>query len=564
MDASRHLNPFMEDRKIKLEGLDVREQILLPGDFQSKQDLDSGYWHVPLHPDHRKFVGVHFKHDNGTHSYWMWNVLFLGVKDAVYIFTKLLAPHKRFLRSLGIRMSIYIDDQSVLGHSFEDCVENTRFACECLSKAGWVLNVKKSSDAPVQNLEFLGLMNCSVSMKYFIPSVKLVNLKELISEVLSCKRVHIKVLAKLLGKLQFCERALGPVVRLLSRSSYYLIAKASSWNSFLTLSESAKMEFLYLFENLESLNGFPIRASKSAIKLDFSFCSDASDIGFCVYCINSNNDILLKKVFSEEEARKSSTFRELLAFHAFYTKEAVSSFKNSNILHYTDNLNCETILSVGSRNFNLQPLVLDIFLAWKKHNIKVLVKYVSREDPKIIFADQESRNFDLHDYSLDFNNFLWLSRMFGPFVLDCFASASNKKCVDYYSKFHDNVAVGVNFFAQKIPLDNLFVFPPVHLIIPALKHLQLFKSFGCLVVPFWPSSYFWTFICADGVHFDSWVKNVLIFSPFFQSGEYVRNEVFQGVKKFSSLALQFDFSQEEFHSQCSPRFCSLKGCFKCL
>ena len=43
--------------------------------------------------------------------------------------------------------------------------------------------MKKSSDAPVQNLEFLGLMNCSVSMKYFIPSVKLVNLKELISEV---------------------------------------------------------------------------------------------------------------------------------------------------------------------------------------------------------------------------------------------------------------------------------------------------------------------------------------------------------------------------------------------
>ena len=129
--------------------------------------------------------------------------------------------------------------------------------------------------------------------------------------------MHIRVLAKLLGKLQFCERALGPVVRLLSRSSYYLIAKASSWNSFITLSESAKTELLFLFENLESLNGFPIRASKSAIKLDFSFCSDASDIGFCVYCINSNNDILLKRVFSEDEARKSSTFRELLAFHSF-------------------------------------------------------------------------------------------------------------------------------------------------------------------------------------------------------------------------------------------------------
>ena len=61
VDASRHLNPYLEDRKVKLEDLSVREQILQTNDFQTKIDLDSGYWHLPLFEGHQKFVGCHLK-----------------------------------------------------------------------------------------------------------------------------------------------------------------------------------------------------------------------------------------------------------------------------------------------------------------------------------------------------------------------------------------------------------------------------------------------------------------------------------------------------------------------
>ena len=80
VDASRHLNPYMQDRKIKLETLEVCEDSIKEGDFQMCSDLDSGYWHVKLHPEHRKYVGVHFITDSGQVLYWVWNVLFLGVK----------------------------------------------------------------------------------------------------------------------------------------------------------------------------------------------------------------------------------------------------------------------------------------------------------------------------------------------------------------------------------------------------------------------------------------------------------------------------------------------------
>ena len=39
VDASRHLNPYMIDRKVRLEGLDLRTQLLQYGDFQTKTDL---------------------------------------------------------------------------------------------------------------------------------------------------------------------------------------------------------------------------------------------------------------------------------------------------------------------------------------------------------------------------------------------------------------------------------------------------------------------------------------------------------------------------------------------
>ena len=58
--------------------------------------------------------------------FWIWKVLFLGIKDAVYIFTKILVPHKTYLRGMGIRNTIFIDDQTVLAQGPERCAAHTQ------------------------------------------------------------------------------------------------------------------------------------------------------------------------------------------------------------------------------------------------------------------------------------------------------------------------------------------------------------------------------------------------------------------------------------------------------
>ena len=417
VDASRGLNPYLCKRKIKLEDLSVCEQSLQPNDYQTTQDLDSGYWHVPLHPDYFKYVGVHYVHEDNSISYWQWSVLFLGISDAVWIFTKLLLPHKRYLRSLGVRCSIYIDDQRILGKSHLEAKAHTQIAFQCFEKGGWTINVDKSSAPPSQTIKFLGLINDSRKMKYFVPEDKIVSICDLIVKILSKPKVYIKVLARLLGKLQFCFRALGPCVRLLCRSSFYMIAKSSSWNAMLIISDSARNELLYLKENFVNLNGHCIRPSLSQIKIDVILSSDASELGNCLYEVKENNIILHRRVFTEIEANKSSTFRELTAFHDFYCSPQAKVYKNTNITHYTDSHNCSIILTVGSRNISLQGMVFEIFSAWKILNLNVTVVYISRDDPIIEFADEHSRNFDLSDYSFDFSNFLILSKLFDPLKL---------------------------------------------------------------------------------------------------------------------------------------------------
>ena len=53
-------------------------------------------------------------------------------------------------------------------------------------------------------MEFLGLEVNSIDMKYYVPESKKESIFELLCTVLNSKKVHIKVLEKLCGKLQFC------------------------------------------------------------------------------------------------------------------------------------------------------------------------------------------------------------------------------------------------------------------------------------------------------------------------------------------------------------------------
>ena len=110
----RLLNPFLVKRKIKLEDLRVVPDLVSEGNFMSTDDLEKGYWQVPLNPKYRKYIGISL--DN---KYSVANVLILGVSDAVYAFMKINRPIIRYVRSLGVKAAVYIDNFFTSHQPFE-------------------------------------------------------------------------------------------------------------------------------------------------------------------------------------------------------------------------------------------------------------------------------------------------------------------------------------------------------------------------------------------------------------------------------------------------------------
>ena len=86
-------------------------------------------------------MGIYVIEEDGSVSFYVWTVMFLGISDAVFIFSAMLKLVRVYLSSQGIANVIYIDDLFLLGRNKELCVANNAFAVEVLGKAGWVMSL---------------------------------------------------------------------------------------------------------------------------------------------------------------------------------------------------------------------------------------------------------------------------------------------------------------------------------------------------------------------------------------------------------------------------------------
>ena len=134
----------------------------------------------------------------------------------------------------------------------------------------------------------------------------------------------------------------------------------------------------------------------------FSVVSDASQDGMFAYQLETRYEILLRKLFTAQEAKCSSTVRELLALRNIYCSELSDRFKSSTVYHYTDNQAVSVIVEVGSKKAQLQDIALEIFEACKAKEINLIVEWKPRNDPLLEHADLGSKSFDLAAYSLVF------------------------------------------------------------------------------------------------------------------------------------------------------------------
>ena len=568
VDASRTLNPYCTRRKIMLEDLTHVPLILREGDFMVVNDLDSGYWHVPIAEEHWTYLGVHFEKEDGTLMFWVWKVLCLGLRDAAFIFTKTISPLIAELRRRGCRGCIYIDDKWTVGSTFEECLYWEKEVKELFFSAGWVFKPGKRSGDPSQVCRFLGLELDSRDLTFNIPEDKLLKIESKAAKIFKSKTIKVRILASFVGLLQSVRLATGPIVSVMTRSLYHLISRARRWESFVKLDDLAKLEVEWWLQNIRLVSKFPMSKDLSAVPAEVKTASDGSGVGYYSYEVGKKI-CLASRAFSNQEAGESSTFRELVAFHDTWTDLSnLSKFKGLRVAHHTDSQALVHIIAKGSRNRKLQPMIMEVTLRLREFGIIVEPVWISRDDGMIRYADLGSRDFHSDDISVDTLTFQKAHDMFGPFVVDGFASASNAKCEKFFTKRDVPGSSGHDFFMQQLnPDEGHWLFPPIGRLCQAVMHLSYWKAWGVLVVPVWPRSSFFSFFFPDGKHLASWATGVIWTRPYFVCGPLVESSCLRGWKKFDTALVRVDFRDFDMNQFYLPkldaRWCRNGGCRVC-
>eukprot|EP00042_Codosiga_hollandica_P038957 m.323018 g.323018 ORF g.323018 m.323018 type:complete len:158 (+) comp55519_c0_seq23:846-1319(+) len=141
---------------------------MLQADFwMVSLDLKSGYYHVPVHPQHTKFLTM----DMGR-MLVSFQALPFGLSTAPRIFQKVMRALVAEIRGKGLRVLPYIDDFLLLATSTQQALKQRAIIGEFIQRLGLTRNVEKGFWAPTQDLIHLGVGIDTQRQIFYIPPPK--------------------------------------------------------------------------------------------------------------------------------------------------------------------------------------------------------------------------------------------------------------------------------------------------------------------------------------------------------------------------------------------------------
>jgi len=111
---------------------------LLPGNYTFSVDLQDAYFHVPVHPDSRKYLRFAF-----ADKVYQFRALPFGLSTAPWVFTRVVSEVKLLAHLQGIQLYLYLDDWLVQIANFIQGVQQAQYLSNLCSELGLVLNLAK-------------------------------------------------------------------------------------------------------------------------------------------------------------------------------------------------------------------------------------------------------------------------------------------------------------------------------------------------------------------------------------------------------------------------------------
>ena len=587
LDASRYLNTIMEVEKVSLTDLSKSEKQLMRNDYMNTMDLENCYFHVSIVKEHQQYLGFQVPdEETGDPIYYVFTVLIYGLSPAAWLITFLTKPIISALNQLGIRTAIFIDDARSLGSSDIEARRNHETVLKYFQQSGWNIQWTKTSEDPSTEIYHQGFIVDSKKMIYTLPEFKIKNIKDLIGGMK--ETINLRDFAKVVGKLSSAERAIGPVSRVMTRSSYLLIAEAvekhdqKAWEMKFELNRKVLKDLNFVKDFIQCYNGQPIITSETGFclntliepslvrpqledeKLVEMWASDTSEIISVAYDVNNPLEVQVDKL-TVDERTMSSSGRELLAVEkAIQARQDFLKEMEWKLIYWlTDSQVLCIWLNTGSRISSVASRIVKLFRTLHKLKIRIVPIWLPRSEALIQLADKVSKFKDTDDWGLSTKSFKILQEIENcKFTLDAFASCTNKKVAKFYSKVACPGSAGVNAFLFDWSQDYVYANPPVNLIIDVLKHIQENKCRGVLIVPNWKANVFWPMITCDGKHLLNYFTSFRLIKPTFNVGEYCENSIFRK-KKVEILAISWNTIIVPSHEVISKKRCLVNGCDDC-
>jgi ribonuclease HI len=500
----RYVNSHLVIPTFSYETLAVLPDWARLGDWVFTIDLKSGFHHVDLHPDFWHYMGFSWKG-----KFYCFTAMPFGLGPAPWCYTVLMQAVLSHFRQSGHRVSGYLDDSIWFHASLLGAAELRCLVLRTFDALGLVVNFPKSHLDIVHCCPYLGMIADFARGVYTVPASKKENLVSLIRAVLQrSSSVSVRELARIKGKLISMSWAFGLAVSFFTKSMDKDIAAAQSWQSSVSISQTTAQELQFWLDNFDVFDGSkPMwRSSKIdyVVHVDAAGRSAAAAGGWGAWMTVDGVKHTARGVWqSSAESVLSSTFQELqaclLALQSFHRSVPAGHgqfFQGKSVQLVTDSNNAFLALSRG-RVYAADSVRVtqQVFLFCFEHSIDLSVVWVPREDN--CEADALSKCVDSEDVMICPAVFNELSRRWGPFTVDLFASSASKLLPKYYSAVSTPDTAGVDAFA--FLWDGMsWAHPPFRLISRVWQHAAECGARICLLVPVWRNKPWWQLIVPDG------------------------------------------------------------------
>ena len=254
------LNRFPGKESFKMEGLQVVRSLLQKGRM----------------PSHRKYLRFVYQY-----RVYEFQCLPFGLSSAPRAFTKTLKPVLAVLRSLGIRIVIYIDDMLLLHQQSKVLQRMFAQVVAFLEKLGFLVKIEKCSVAPSQCIVFLGAKLDSTTMTISLPQPKLSTILDTCQVLLAQGCVPMKTLSTLIGRMSHASQTRIMMAPLhyqgLQRLHLQTVAQHGHGGRVsIPLNYQALAVLKWWVSESEHLNGCPVQQPP----IDATIWSDASKKGW--------------------------------------------------------------------------------------------------------------------------------------------------------------------------------------------------------------------------------------------------------------------------------------------